>query len=39
MLWIEDSNFGWKQQFEVKSVLMMDLFLIHSQLFASQEIN
>ncbi len=30
LLWIMDSYFSWKQQFYVKSVLMMDLFLTNS---------
>ncbi len=35
LLWIMDSYFGQKQQFEVKKVLMMDLF----QLLSSQDVN
>ncbi len=34
-----DSHFGQKQQFEVKNVLMIDLFLTNTQLLASQDIN
>ncbi len=35
LLWIMDSYFSWKQWFEVKNLLMMDLF----QLLASQDVN
>ncbi len=38
ILWIEDSHFIWKQQFEVKNVLMMDLFLTN-KLFTLQDVN
>ncbi len=30
VLWIADSYFTWKQRFEVKNVLMIDLFNINS---------
>ncbi len=33
MLWIQDSYFSWKQQFGVKNILMMGLFLTNIQLF------
>ncbi len=36
---IEDSNFSWKQQFEVKNNLMIDLFITNMQLFTSQDVN
>lgn len=35
ILWIEDLCF---KQFEVKNVLMMDLFITNMQLFASQDV-
>ncbi len=34
MLWIDDSYFSQKQQFEVKNVVMMDLFVTNMQLFS-----
>ncbi len=34
-----DSYFSQKQRFEVKNVLMMDLFLINTQILASQDVN
>ncbi len=37
---VQDSYcFNWKQQFEVKNVLMMDLFLTNTQLLTSQDNN
>ncbi len=38
-LWIMDSYFGQKWRFEGKNVLIIGLFLINTQLFASQDIN
>ncbi len=38
ILWIEDSYFSRKQQFEAKNVLMV-LFLTNTQLFTSQDVN
>ncbi len=34
-----DTYFSRKQQFEVKNILMMDLFLANTQLFASQDVS
>ncbi len=39
LLWIMDIYFSWKQLFEVRNILMMDLFLTNMQLFASQDAN
>ncbi len=39
LLWIMDSYFGQKELFEVKSVLIMDLFLPNTQLLSSQDVN
>ncbi len=39
ILCIKNWNFSWKEQFEVKNVLMMDLFLTNMQLFASQDVD
>ncbi len=39
LLWIMDSYFSRKQWFEVKTVLMMDLFLTNTQLLTSQNMN
>ncbi len=38
VLWIEDSYFSWKQQFEVKNVLMINLLITNIHFFASQEV-
>ncbi len=39
ILWIEDSYFSQKQRFEVKWVLMMDLYLTNMQIFTSHDVN
>ncbi len=39
MLCIEDSYFSWKQWFEVKNILMMNLLLTNTQILASQDVN
>ncbi len=39
ILWMEDSYFKQKQQFQVKKFLIMDLFLTNTKLFTSQDIN
>ncbi len=39
ILCIIDLYFSWKQEFEVKNVLMMDLFLKNMQLFTLQDVN
>ncbi len=39
LLWIMDSYFGQKWRFEVKNILMMDLFLTNTQLLSSQDVN
>ncbi len=39
LLWIMDSYFIQKQQFEIKNILMMDLFLTNMQILASQDVN
>ncbi len=39
IFWIVESYFTWKQKFEVKNPLMMDLFLTNTQLFTSQDVN
>ncbi len=36
---MEDSYFNQKQKFEVKNILMMDLFLTNTQFFTSQNVN
>ncbi len=38
LLWIMESYFDQKQWFEVKNILMMDLFLTNTELFTSQVI-
>ncbi len=38
-LWIMDLYFSRKQQFKVKIVSIMDLFLTNTQLLASQDVN
>ncbi len=38
-LWTEDSHFSQKHQFELKNVLMIDLFLTNTHLFTSQDGN
>ncbi len=35
ILWLND--FSWKQQFEVKSILIMNFFITNKQLFALQD--
>ncbi len=39
ILWIEDSYFSRKQWFEFTDILMVDLFLINTHLFTSEDIN
>ncbi len=39
MSWIVKSYFSWKQQFEVKNIVMVDLFTTNTRLFALQDIN
>ncbi len=38
LLWMMDLYFSWKQWFKVKNILM-DLFLINTQLLSSQDVN
>ncbi len=38
-LWIMYLYFSQKQQFEVKNILMIDLFLINTQMLVSRDIN
>ncbi len=38
-LWIMYLYFSRKQQFEVKNILMIDLFLINTQMLVSRDIN
>ncbi len=39
ILWLEHSHFSQNQKFEVKNVLIMDLFVTNTQLFALQDVN
>ncbi len=39
IVWIEFLYLSQKQQFDVKNILMIDLFITNMQLFASQDIN
>ncbi len=39
LLWIMDLYFKQKQEFEVKNILMMDLFFTNTQLLSSEDIN